>query len=1191
MHQEVITLFVSAVTNEFGALRRKLRRAFDQPGVINVISQENMVRTGTDTLLKIDDHIHKLCKLVLHVVGDQTGGLPARNEVRDLLKRYPKLMSDCNLKRHELDNLTRTQWEAWLAVYHEIDLYIAIPSTKRRRGKRATNVADAMGQRQRQTEHLARLSQHVHKDRLPFSFYSYATLSNQLHQSLHLMQVKRTKEAVQVASTATNAGLAVQRTAYEWPKPLSIAADRTGIRFVGRAWLFQRIDAWVGNNNALPLLLLGGFGTGKTASMLELARRLSDSRVILHCCQFNHDETLLPGRVVMNIAFQLCALIPEYKEAIESDLHLRGLLDQADENPSLALKDAVFAPLERLGAEKCGRCFLIIDGLDESLEIGPAPGQSPSRSATLVDVVVEARIMVPKWFHVVISSRPISAIRRDGVRRNFTIIEFEHDGEPYKDEDIASYVLTRVSGDPGIQKFLHTAGRTASDLAKKLSTISEGRFLLMKYVLDDIQSGHIVPSKFDELPVWVGSFYESALTRRVARANLDQAKVRELFGIIAVARMPIPPKALSQILPSMTNQGVMAIFEALGGLLVSDERGGINFAHFSFEEWLDDQNGPNVLTPSDYRIDREDAESLLLDYCKKMSTLSLENTGEFRAYLESYGIRLLVEKEEFACALNLLASMRRGLAKLPAWEPEHEISIPDRTTLAQRCAKQTVLVTDRIRAYWKQMDKAAGETRQRMCQRLAKIEPDFLENMLYGKDYETGKYVPIIRVLIEFQGEAWKAIKAKLLEMPDENDIVFRYDTGVAYAQAWHAAKEPEKHTLLSELSTMARDNEASDLREMAGYAFTYICERTDRKTWWMPILPTIKALAIEFARSENQTDRRMAGEMLLALAIQGENVTKWFADVPGHPPFWETYWPNQRADISAIRTLLGEVGPTEVGADDSPESVTSCSALHDRALKMGEGLRHAPFFCNNPVGMQFAGLLSGNVAQQGRAEVFDHIAVRELAKALHGPDSGDVVMFIRYLMLHPNWNAIERAASLVSDLVRRDPELDFVIEELSHASPAEWRIRYGAVDAAYNCGGRDKYERFFKLLIRYREDRSCRLRGICIDDLNGWIRDADGPELDERLRKPDLVGLIRLWLETADDIWLLEYLHEMFHDLQEIHYWNHARIAELMGPSANRLSRYITDAHFYELAAEDFMAQCERLRYTEWEARPASAV
>lgn len=955
--------------------------------------------------------------------------------------------------------------------------------------------------------------------------------------------------------------------------------------FVGRSWLIDEVERWAASDERRPLLLLAGFGMGKTATAAELIRRWKElnHRVVSHFCRFNHDETLKPGAIVANIAAQLAALLPEYRQAVETNKHLCGLLDQSEDRPTVALKDAVFDPLCSIGHRTSqSPCYVIIDGLDESLEIASAPGQGSANATTLVDLVTDESIRIPDWIRILLISRPIDRLKRDGVRQHFKTVNFDEAAARQGMTDITQYVLCRAANEPPLQNFLQHAGRSAQELAAKLIGGREGRFLLAKYVLDDIVRGHIDPTLFDRLPQKVGAFYERSFLQRIAKFNLDTGRVRELLGLIAVVRTPLPPSILADILPAATEAEIRTIYDAFGGLLQREgNNGGVKFSHLSLEEWLDNEV-PNAETPIEYQIRRKSAEEHMFRYCQRMATQSLEQAGEFRYYLQEYGIRHLIEGRDFACAHQLLASLRSKIMYL------RQIGLAkseEATELEQICAKRTDLVVDRMRRQWQEIDAGVGGNRERERSRLEAVSPEYLKGLLFGKDYLTGKYVPVIRTLIDCHSNQWSTFKEELLGSDDENDIVFRHDAGVAYAQTWRFSGMAARNRLKTEIDAMARD-ESPDVREIAGYALKYICERTDARNWWRPALGWIKPLSRTLAHSEHATDRMVAGEMLLALAVQGEKVMNWFGDDEDQVPFWKPYWPNHRADINAIRALCGAAVQGE--SDDGPESLASCLTMSEMAATLSTELKTSPLFQPGGACADFAGFLDGNLAQQSRPEPFDFAAVRKLAKVLQGPSGGEALKFVRYLMLHPLWNMTERAATLLADIVKRDPNRLNVIEEMANSAGSAWRICYGALDAAYCCGhlDKDEYATFFRLLILHGRDPSARVRGICIDDLNGWIRDADSDALEARMRDEELVALLRFWLQNADDIWLLEYLHEMFRDLQSIHGWDEERIAELMGPAASQLTPFIPTPTFYQQDAADFMAQVEGLRMKEWAAR-----
>ena len=940
--------------------------------------------------------------------------------------------------------------------------------------------------------------------------------------------------------------------------------------------------------------------------MLELSRRLAskDRCVISHFCQFKHEETLKPGLIVARIAVQLAEKIEAYKAAVEGHKdaeELERLLQHAQDKPELAMRNVVIAPLQQImGQGRPRQIVLILDGLDESLEIDGAPGLSGGRGTTLVDLVLDPNVNLPPWFRVLIASRPIDRVLTEEVQRHFRLLSLEPDDGVHGDSDVLDYVRARAEGTPEIKRFVDDARRSTEALAKQIRGESKGRFLLARLVLDDIASNLINADRFDHLPVRVGAFYDESFTVRISRFGLEPARVQDLLGLVAVARAPLAPVTLAAILAEMpsephpmrwTGQQVLDIFNAFSGLLIKDGVGGINFAHFSLKQWLEDRDGLGASTPLRYRVDAARAEAALLEYCKKMSKLALDDTGAFQRYLEEFGVELFVKRREFACAAELQNSMRAMMRELR--KPNMAERRAQLTSLEQDCAKQSTLLMDQMRLQWRRVDGETGSRRLTARSPFQAIEPAFIEGLLLGKDYETGKYVPVIRALIECHAAQWEVIEADLLGRADENDIVFRHDTGVAYAQAWHAATGPEKSALFEKIETMARDVKSGDRREIAAYALKYICGRTDGTLWWEPVQGRIKELAQQLAQGPSPTDRMVAGEMLLSLAVQDVEVTSWFADTIGKPPFWKPYWPNHRADINAIRALLKVAPGPEDMHDTSPESLQRCREQSELAVQLREHLRASNLFLGTQFGLRYVPILDGDLAQQSHAEDFDQDAVEALAQLLHGDNREDVLRFFKCLMLHPLWNGTELASTLLAATVRLDPvRLKPLVEQLAADAGPAWRIRYGAIDTAYNCGtiDQEKYGTFFRLLVQHGLDASCRVRGICIDNLNGWIRDAEVAELDARLNDPEVQHVIREWLKTANDIWLLEYLHEMFDNLRRLRHWSKARIDALMGPAATQLSRYFdNNANFYQLPAEDILKKADDIRAAEWQAQGAA--
>jgi hypothetical protein len=138
------TLFISAVTDEFGSYRDAVDKFLDMPGV-RIEIQEKFIAAGQTMLVKLSDYISQ-CDAVVHLIGDRAGnqqvGVANPSAVRHLLEALSDLPQALELDTVTLNALTYTQWEAWLAIYHRKKLFIAVPepaSYRRKVGRIACN--------------------------------------------------------------------------------------------------------------------------------------------------------------------------------------------------------------------------------------------------------------------------------------------------------------------------------------------------------------------------------------------------------------------------------------------------------------------------------------------------------------------------------------------------------------------------------------------------------------------------------------------------------------------------------------------------------------------------------------------------------------------------------------------------------------------------------------------------------------------------------------------------------------------------------------------------------------------------------------------------------------------------------------------------------------------------------------------
>ena len=121
-----VRIFLSTVSDEFRDYRDQLRHDLTRHNV-EVKVQGDFKDLGTVTLDKLDVYITN-CDAVVHLVGDMTGAAAKPESTKSMLAKYPNLPDKLPPLRQPLADglaISYTQWEAWLALYHDKRLVIA----------------------------------------------------------------------------------------------------------------------------------------------------------------------------------------------------------------------------------------------------------------------------------------------------------------------------------------------------------------------------------------------------------------------------------------------------------------------------------------------------------------------------------------------------------------------------------------------------------------------------------------------------------------------------------------------------------------------------------------------------------------------------------------------------------------------------------------------------------------------------------------------------------------------------------------------------------------------------------------------------------------------------------------------------------------------------------------------------------
>jgi hypothetical protein len=151
-----VRIFLSAVSDEFQDYREQLRHDLTRQNV-EVKIQEDFKDLGTATLGKLNTYI-KACDAVVHLVGEMTGAMAKDASTTAILEKNRGLGDKLPPLRELIQNrinISYTQWEAWLALYHNKLLLIAKAHSSAPRGP---HYKPTTASRVAQRAHLERLS-------------------------------------------------------------------------------------------------------------------------------------------------------------------------------------------------------------------------------------------------------------------------------------------------------------------------------------------------------------------------------------------------------------------------------------------------------------------------------------------------------------------------------------------------------------------------------------------------------------------------------------------------------------------------------------------------------------------------------------------------------------------------------------------------------------------------------------------------------------------------------------------------------------------------------------------------------------------------------------------------------------------------------------------------------------------------
>jgi nucleoside phosphorylase len=345
------------------------------------------------------------------------------------------------------------------------------------------------------------------------------------------------------------------------PKFQALIQDKTQ-DFVGREYVFDRIEAFIEDNPNGYFTIIGDPGMGKSAI---LAKYVQDTGCIAH---FNI-QLQGPNRAEQFLASVCQQLIIRY------ELPYGGL-------PSNAMQDGTILGqlLDEVAEKHDGQTIVIaIDALDEvdSGSYGEAN-------------ILYLPPYLPEGVYFIMT-------RRRGVEVPLTtsmpeqicnLLDYQMDSQ----QDVRHYIQNRVDRSAPLRQQIEARQETIVIFSEKIIDRSDNNFMYLRYVLQDIEKGLYQDISLESFPKGLEGYYRFHWRRMGMTAiPLPDAKIKIVY-ILGEVKQPVSRQQICDFSgeDARTVQPVLNEWKQFLHELLQDEQKRYSIYHSSFRDFLHSQD-------------------------------------------------------------------------------------------------------------------------------------------------------------------------------------------------------------------------------------------------------------------------------------------------------------------------------------------------------------------------------------------------------------------------------------------------------------------------------------------------------------------------------------------------------------------------------------------------------------------------
>lgn len=351
-------------------------------------------------------------------------------------------------------------------------------------------------------------------------------------------------------------------------KYVELRNDRLPV-FIGRKFVFREFDSFIGKNTKGYLFLKADAGVGKTSLALKYA---DDKNYLFHSIRTQKNGT---GITTKDFLQNICAqLITRY------DVQIKELPDDFDRDGGFL--DSIL----RIASEKISskeKIVVVVDGIDELV-------QEELTFFTKTNILYLPEHLPPNIFFILTMRRIDDGFKKIQLPAGEEYL-IENEGEDNID-DVRKYIKLRSKED-GVKDYLKRHKTAPKTFLKTIEGKSEGNFMYLKHIFDEITDGDYQDKTLTEIPKGLKGYFKEHWDRMMAVSNeVKEVKLKTIY-VLANMKKPISSEFLTNIVKSsdsnITNLQIEEVLDQWQQFLTETNQKGdaeYTFYHKSFTDFL-----------------------------------------------------------------------------------------------------------------------------------------------------------------------------------------------------------------------------------------------------------------------------------------------------------------------------------------------------------------------------------------------------------------------------------------------------------------------------------------------------------------------------------------------------------------------------------------------------------------------------